>query len=354
MKAAAAAAAPGAEAAVPLAWMADIAARKLYGAGPEEQQRLYGQADELARDALSRNDDESRALVVLGRLARLQQRPSQTSVPAAHRAIGAGNALFGQERFEDAQRRYEEASRIQPELAEPVKLAGNCQYAIAQDTGSAAHYSAAEQLFRRAIELDPQDAQAHHFLADTYLEESKTPEALAAACASIAANPAYYPAWQVVRTIRASQQRPLRSFRIRPLAFVSRDQGGKPTINVSTRVSNRHEAAAWMVYAAVKAGLVGAAPEETGSPAFGAELRALRAVAQEFAGQNFQEPPGTSATESAVVLRKLFEMDEKGDLPTAILLLAYNESFRDDLEALKRARPDACADFVHRYDLRPF
>jgi hypothetical protein len=29
-------------------------------------------------------------------------------------------------------------------------------------------------------------------------------------------------------------------------------------------------------------------------------------------------------------------------------------SRHDDLEALTRARPDACADFVQRYDLRPF
>lgn len=47
-------------------------------------------------------------------------------------------------------------------------------------------------------------------------------------------------------------------------------------------------------------------------------------------------------------------MEAAEDLPTALLLLAYDESYREDLEELKRARPSACADFVHRYGLRPY
>lgn len=85
------------------------------------------------------------------------------------------------------------------------------------------------------------------------------------------------------------------------------------------------------------------------SDPLGAEVSALRAAADVIS-----RAPDAVRSESASVLREVLAMDRAGDLPTAILLLAYDEAYRDDLEALKRRCPTACTDFVERYALRPF
>ena len=64
--------------------------------------------------------------------------------------------------------------------------------------------------------------------------------------------------------------------------------------------------------------------------------------------------PLDEATPAMARLHELHAIAEDGELETAILLLAYDEDYREELEAWKRAHPGAFAHFLDEHGLRPF
>jgi tetratricopeptide (TPR) repeat protein len=248
--------------------------------------------------------------------------------------------LFKAKRHVAAQRVYEQVMRDAPDLAEPVKRAGNCSYAAGQP-------GIAEVYFRKAVELDPLDAQAHHFLADAYLAQGKRADAQAATMAAIAANPAYYPAWRVLRTIYAAKSRPIRTLRIRPGAGVAPGSNGQPKITVWKHLcAGPQDEATWVAYATAKSGL-----EAKGDP-FTAELRGYRSALEchkDATHLSLEE----RASPALFLMDKLQQFEARGELEVALLLLCFNEAYRRELEAVKRERPDAFTTFVERYAVAP-
>jgi tetratricopeptide (TPR) repeat protein len=90
---------------------------------------------------------------------------------------------FSERRYQEALPKYEAAMRADPRSSLPWVGAGDCHF-MQQD------WARAETLFRRATEIEPNNAQAWRFLSDALLGQGKRAAAEAALLSGIAADPA--------------------------------------------------------------------------------------------------------------------------------------------------------------------
>ncbi|HET9623404.1 MAG TPA: tetratricopeptide repeat protein [Kofleriaceae bacterium] len=330
--------------AAPLAWLADLTTLLAYAHGPRTDEH-FAHARALAREALRLDANEDRALVVLSRIAQLRQGVNDQVPPAVHQAMLAAGPAFSAGRFDEARRLYEQIARDAPTCAEPVKRAGNCCYA-------ARDYAGAVPWFQRAIELAPADPQTHYFLADAYFALGEHAHALRAALAAVAVNPAYLRAWRVAYAVYRTRRVPLTPLALDPQVRFVRDAAGASKIEVQPRVSGVAEASAWFLYGVHKTQNVGAPRADDRRSPFAREVDGYRAAA-DHALRADDATPQELASPGMAALRKLAELDRHGDLATAVLLLAFDEAYRPELETWRRAHPDGVAAFVERHRLLP-
>ncbi len=102
--------------------------------------------------------------------ALLAARSDQESDGSATRLILLGSALLSLRKADEAQRHFAEAERLAPGAAGPAVLRGDA-YVFTRE------WDAAQDAYRRALERDPDDVQAHDGLATVHLEKRQFYEA---------------------------------------------------------------------------------------------------------------------------------------------------------------------------------
>jgi tetratricopeptide (TPR) repeat protein len=180
----------------------------------------------LARDGLTRLAGES--LIEVKRVA-----CPESAIEAHARA----DALYGARRFADAAVEYERATAGCPDNAAWwVDFADS--YYVLED------YEKAEELFVKALSVDPWNREAHRFLSDTEIQLKNGEAAVHQLVLAVASDPFYETGWSALRAYAAAMGRKW-----------NRVYGN------SKATAGNADAAAWVAYGAAKTNVRDAHPE---------------------------------------------------------------------------------------------
>lgn len=337
------------DASSPLSSAAFLLQTLVPGLPAEAAAKARQQAEGFARAALKLAANDPLAAEVL----RMLEDPMATSAykpnAEADKAYTAGEVLFHKGQYEAARAKYREAQLADPRFSAAFLMEGDTYF-------MEKNWLAAEMLFNKATQVDPLNAQAWRFLADTMARMGNRAGLEQAALNAVAAQPSQMPSWDRLSAVAKLDGRPLTRLQLVRLATVSLDQKtGKATISLAeqfkdAKVEANSDYAVWLAYALAQANALTTAAKEgrTLSP-FALEQTgwstALK-VAAEL--QQSGAPPLASP-----VLLALRGMKSPAELEAAILLLMYREAYRPELEAWKKAHPDGIREFVAAHRLMP-
>ena len=247
------------------------------------------QAATYATAALKIDARDSNAIKAHRLLGASMEAAHHTPAPAALAAIGDGNALL--------------------------------------ETGQ---YAQAALKYEAAIRIDPAYGAAWRSLYDALAAQEKFSDAQAAALGALATMPSVKPNWHRVAESMERAGRPLSTFLWRARAGVT-PQG----IEIDPGAPES-DSAAWMAYA------LSLAVEESGPP-FARELAAWNSTLQ-IIGEM-----GSTAKIHDPGLRDMIRFNAGGQLKAALFALHYNEAWRAEFEAWKKAGPDGLKRFVETF-----
>lgn len=212
-------------------------------------------------------------------------------------------------------------------------------------------FKEAEALFRKATEVEPLNAQAWRFLADSLVQQDRRAEADAALLGAIASHPSQLSNWDRLGWLRAKGTA-LRSLGLQRKSGVHVDDKKTIQIWISDELKKTGQESpdypVWLAYAVAKVSLLTAFPPG-GEGDFRTELDSWRKVCSIMRELQKSQPelPRDPA------LKQLLALDAAGQLEPAIYILMYREIYRPDFEKWKTAHPTGVADFINAYGLRP-
>jgi tetratricopeptide (TPR) repeat protein len=337
------------EASSPLSSAAFVLQNLLPGLPQEAAAKAREQAGGLARAALKLAANDPLAAEVL----RMLDDPMSVSAfkpnAEAEKAYTEGEALFHKGEYAAARARYRAAQLADPRFSAAFLMEGDTYF-------MEKNWLAAEMLFNKATEVDPLNAQAWRFLADTMARLGNRAGLENAAVNAVAAQPSQLPSWDRLAAVARLDGKPLTRLQLVRLATVSLDQKtGKATINLAeqfrdAKVETNTDYAVWLAYALAQANALTTAAKEGRTLSPFAVEQAGWSTALKVAGELQEKgaPPLASP-----VLQALRGLKSAADVEAAILLLMYREAFRPELEAWKKAHPDGIREFVAAHRLMP-
>lgn len=226
--------------------------------------------------------------------------------------------------------------------------AGDCYYLQGK-------WAEAEQLFQRAAEIEPRNAQAWRYLSDALLAQGKANAAEDAILAAIAADPGQRTSWAKLALMRRSAGIPLRPLRLQRGVTVTLGADGKPDAAVDEKLLGPDAGGDFafqlmLGLAEIEAG------KRTGAdklPPFEQALGAWEATLFMFAQSN--DIPAKSPDKSLrdPALRQIQDMAKDGQLKPALLILMFRQSYRSALEQWIAANPNGVRTFIDRYGIQP-
>lgn len=333
------------QASQPVSMAAALMLRLSANMKPEQAKPLYDMARAGARYALKLAPNDPLALETL-RLIDDAPTPLHAPTPEAARLLNEGEAEYAQRHFKEALQKYEAAAQADPQYAMAWVDAGDCYY-VQKD------YAQAEIRFRRATEIEPRNAQAWRFLSDALRAQGRDADAETALLSGIAADPSQQPDWNKLASLRAKHSLPLKSLALRRGVHVQTGPDGKLAVQLESPPEHdtaTPDLALRMALGISEVKLRGDDKDAgTSRSPYALELAAWR-MALTAIGET-QAKGGQAVTEPALMQMQAFARD--GQLEPAILLLAFRQAYRPDLEAWEAAHPDGVKAFIDRYGLRP-
>lgn len=289
--------------------------------------KFQQQATAAASAALKLDERDPVALEVLRALSDDVPQKRHQPTDAAHKAVDEGELLFNAGQFDAARKKYELAEQLDPAYAEAVLLQGDCYFMLKD-------MPRAEQLFRRAAQIDPLYGAAWRFLFDSLMRQDKFKDADAAAMGAIAATPSERQSWMRVAMMQDQWGIKMSRFRMAPRVRFD----GKTIYMDADIPPNDH--LFWLAYGL---SLTTAGTEKADASPFARELyawdNALQIAIEAKADQKLEDEN----------LRQLLRFRKAGQLKTAIFLLMYKEVYRADFEAWKKANPGAIKTFIETF-----
>ncbi|MEO7497558.1 MAG: hypothetical protein ABIT83_10565, partial [Massilia sp.] len=171
----------------------------------------------------------------------------------------------------------------------------------------------------------------------------------------IAAQPSQLPNWDKLAIAGARNGMPLKRLGLVRKASATVDPAsGKPTINLDpSAVKNKQDGALWlMIGMSDMLRLTDAATAAKGQPDASPFQRELASWRDAFkTSAELEAKSGELLVDPALATMQMLYRENQ--LEAGLLLLAYKESWRPDLEAWKKANPDGVQRFIKSYGLRP-
>lgn len=310
----------------------------------DQRAKFRAQSLAFARSALKKNEADPTANEIMR--VEQQDAPTPLHLPNKEAAAlaAAGESLFAQKRLEEALAKYEQAAQADPQYSTAWVYAGDCYYLQKR-------WADAEARFRKAATIEPLNGQAWRFLSDSLAAQGKTRDAQDALLSGIAADPNQRPNWDKLESFLRRDGAVMARLRLQHRPSVVLDpKTGAPNVQIAKELAdkpNSVDMGFWLSYGLAVAGGM-TQKDRTVSP-FGAELAALRGALQ-VAAELREKSPSPFDDPSLELLRQL---EAKGQLETAILLLMYRESYRAEFEAWKKAHPNGVREFVLLQNIRP-
>lgn len=337
------------QASSPLSSAAFVLQNLLPGLPEEAATKARLQAGGLARAALELAANDPLAAEVLRMLDDPMSASGYKSNAEADKAYTEGEMLFHKGQYEAARAKYREAQLADPKFSAAILMEGDTYF-------MEKNWLAAEMLFSKATQVDPLNAQAWRFLADTLARLGNRDGLERAALNAVAAQPSQLPSWDRLAAVAKLDGKPLTRLQLVRLATVSLDpKTGKATISLAeqfrdAKIEANTDYAVWLAYALAQASALTTAAKEGRTVSPFALEQAGWSAALKVAGELQQKGAPPLASPVLLALRGL---KSPADLDAAILLLMYREAYRPDLEAWKKARPDGIRDFVAAHRLMP-
>lgn len=311
-------------------------------AAGEQKGSMRGAARAMAQQALALQADDPIAQEVV-RLIDDGPTPLRAPAPAAARPFTEAEALFAQGRYGDAVARYEAAMAADPAFSSAWVGAGNSHF-FQRD------WARAEPLFRRATEIEPRNAQAWRYLADTLAAQGKRDAAEQALYAAIGADPAQRPNWTKLAAASKARGVALESLGLRRGVRVEQRADGKFTLHLDMGAAQETtpDRALRLTLGTREMQLRDEAKAGARTP-FEIELDAWRAAlkvideAQAGGAEGLSDP----------ALKRMQAFARDGQLEPALLLLQFRQAYRPELERWLAANQDGVRRFVERYGIRP-
>jgi tetratricopeptide (TPR) repeat protein len=314
-------------------------------AEPEQAATLRQNARDKANRALQTTPGDLLAHQVLRKLdfGEPQQRP----IPAgpASQEFSMAEGLYGQERYDEAIEHYRKAIAIDPKFALAYVYLGDCYFSRKQ-------YAEAAALYRQATQLDPLNGQAWRFLANALLDEGKVEEVEDLLCQSIGAAPNDLYVWFYLQSYLDSMGVTLEPIDLRIHAY---REAGEKTWTVDEQnepaetAQNKEQPGATLIWSANAMAHIEQARLHPEYSPFQLDFAAWQRTF-EFAARSAKDGELKTVDPG---LNHLYALNQAGLLKPALLLLAYREDYRPELESWKKENPKGIRDFVHQSGMRP-
>jgi tetratricopeptide (TPR) repeat protein len=320
-------------------------------AGNKNAEKLRAEAEDEANKALSLANDDPLALEVLRMLQDDKLPPLHQPTAEATAEMSAGEVLFQSKKYDEALPKYEHAAKLDPLSSQPWVYAGDCFYRQKK-------WSEAQARYRKATAIEPSNGTAWQFLADALESDDKHDEAVAALIQGIAAQPNQLPTWEkLARTQTRSGKKMTALHLVRKAKTIIDPSNGHINVVINPiystdggKFANTPDAAVWLAYAMMESDLkTEAASGKVKRSEYEIEVEAWR-KAMKVAGESTSKS-GEPLKDPA--LKSLQTLAQANQLEPAVLLLMYKESYRDELEAWKKANPNGIKHFVESYEIRP-
>ncbi len=312
----------------PVSSIADLYRRlAINNTDKKEVEKLREHARNAGQVALELDPLDPIAMETLRLLADgLEQAKFQPS-PEAKKAAYEGEVFFHDRNYDAAREKYELAAQLDPGYAEAVLFVGDC-YFMQNDMVKA------EQKFRQALKMNPLDGTGWRFLYDALIRQNKLAEAEVAALHAIAALPSAKPSWMRMAQIAEHSGRKLTPFVMAPRA--SYKDG---TISYDPGKGTDGDGAVWLMYGMAQA--TEATKKKPAAP-FAGQLAAWQSTLK------VMEELGPAKVKDKG-LQDMLRFQKGNQLQAAIFLLMYQEAYRPEFEAWKKAEPDAIKRFIDTF-----
>jgi tetratricopeptide (TPR) repeat protein len=176
---------------------------------------ILGWAEDVLADALALDFQDVPARNAMQLVAAARYSLTADATPETRTLLLEGDDLFAKGDHRAALRSYEKITLLDSNHFTAMKYAGNCHYALGD-------FAAAEETLKRAISIQPLDAQAYLFLFDALSKQKKIKEMFTAAYGAVAAQPLYWSGWFRLSDVLFQAKRPLARMRLKPPGQVSK------------------------------------------------------------------------------------------------------------------------------------
>ena len=325
-----------------------VAAKAIPPAAAWYRGRAEEELETVYLDPAGTMDDKAHLQVMLDDLHAPDYPPVVTRDPKALEAFKEAEACFGVKDYLKARAAYGRAVAQDPGFVLAMLYLGDTFH---DNQGQ----PEALTWYRKAAEAQPNYPKAWRYLSDACISARQLKEAEEALMAGLAGHPGNRLLWLKLATLRDHLGSPMKKLDFNPPFAPSWDQDGKLTLRATNEFLGFTGRELWPV---LLAGCLGAAKLEAKTPGQGAPppetayqkehffwTAALDALDAET--RKTGEPPQDR------LLGEFLRFKKDGRLEAALFLLRYQETFRPDFEAWKKAHPGAVQAFIRDYGYRP-
>ncbi|BDU73193.1 tetratricopeptide repeat protein [Mesoterricola silvestris] len=294
------------------------------------------------------NDDRSTLQVLLDDLHGRDYPDVGSRHPKAREAFKEAETFFGAKDYAKARTAYARALAQDPGFVLAMLYMGDTYHGDIGDPEALAWY-------RRAAQAQPNYPRAWRYLSDACIAAGQRREAEEALMARVASHPGNRLLWLKLADLRAQGGRPMRKLDFVPPFVPGWDKDGKLSLKATNHFLDFAGKEIWPVLLAGSLGAVKVEAKSAGQEAppvgtpfqreiffWTAALQALDAEARRTG-----EPPRDR------ILGEFLRFRKDGQLEAALFLLRYQEAFRPEFEAWKKAHPGAVQAFIRDYGYRP-